>query len=273
MAESASPEHIARLREGVESWNRWRRDHPEVSPQLSYEDFDQLDMRGANLVGSKLVRTHFSIESDLTGANLDRADLTGASLFAVTLAKATLRGADLSGAYLHVANLSGADLREANLTFADLSFASLSGANLARARTFRTTFGENDLSTVEGLETVVHKGPSSVGIDTIYRSKGKIPESFLRGCGVPDDFIAYAKSFGINPVEFYSCFISYSTRDQGFADRLYADLQSKGVRCWFALLVCAARRSRRQETTRTNRRSNSAARQAAVDLVAAQYGE
>ncbi len=36
------------------------------------------------------------------------------------------------------------------------------------------------------------------------------------------------------PIGFYSCFISYSTHDQEFADRLYADLQAKGVRCWFA---------------------------------------
>lgn len=28
--------------------------------------------------------------------------------------------------------------------------------------------------------------------------------------------------------------ISYSTKDQEFADRLYADLQARGVRCWFA---------------------------------------
>src|SRR5215203_1745317 len=31
-----------------------------------------------------------------------------------------------------------------------------------------------------------------------------------------------------------SCFINYSTKDQEFADRLHADLQNKGVRCWFA---------------------------------------
>ena len=37
-----------------------------------------------------------------------------------------------------------------------------------------------------------------------------------------------------NPVEFNSCFISYSTKDQKFAERLHADLQAKGVRCWFA---------------------------------------
>jgi hypothetical protein len=35
-------------------------------------------------------------------------------------------------------------------------------------------------------------------------------------------------------LDFYSCFISYSTKDQDFADRLYADLQARGVRCWFA---------------------------------------
>jgi hypothetical protein len=35
-------------------------------------------------------------------------------------------------------------------------------------------------------------------------------------------------------LEFYSCFISYSNTDQPFADRLHADLQNRGVRCWFA---------------------------------------
>ncbi len=36
------------------------------------------------------------------------------------------------------------------------------------------------------------------------------------------------------PFQYYSCFISYSTHDQEFAERLHADLQAKGVRCWFA---------------------------------------
>ena len=38
----------------------------------------------------------------------------------------------------------------------------------------------------------------------------------------------------MSPIEFYSCFISYSSKDQEFAERLHADLQAKGVRCWFA---------------------------------------
>src|SRR5208337_248617 len=74
----------------------------------------------------------------------------------------------------------------------------------------------------------------TVGIDTIYKSRGKIPDAFLRGCGVPDGFIAYIGSMVGRPIEFYSCFISYSTHDQEFAKRLHADLQAKGVRCWFA---------------------------------------
>jgi serine/threonine protein kinase len=36
------------------------------------------------------------------------------------------------------------------------------------------------------------------------------------------------------PIQFYSCFISYSAKDQIFTDRLHGDLQNKGVRCWFA---------------------------------------
>jgi hypothetical protein len=36
------------------------------------------------------------------------------------------------------------------------------------------------------------------------------------------------------PIEFYSCFISYSSKDADFAKRLHADLQAQNVRCWFA---------------------------------------
>jgi hypothetical protein len=36
------------------------------------------------------------------------------------------------------------------------------------------------------------------------------------------------------PIQYYSLFISYSTKDNEFAERLHADLQNKGVRCWFA---------------------------------------
>jgi hypothetical protein len=35
-------------------------------------------------------------------------------------------------------------------------------------------------------------------------------------------------------IDLYSCFISYSSKDDAFAQHLHADLQHQGVRCWFA---------------------------------------
>jgi TIR domain len=78
-----------------------------------------------------------------------------------------------------------------------------------------------------------HYGPSSIDHRTLSRS-GSIPISFLRGCGLPDVLIEYLPSLLNQPIQFYSCFISYSTRDRNFAERLHGDLQNKGVRCWFA---------------------------------------
>jgi hypothetical protein len=125
-------------------------------------------------------------------------------------------------------------LRLANLRRANFRDAELQRANLEGATIEGTVFGNIDLSETEGLDSVRHDGPSTIGIDTIYRSQGKIPLAFLRGAGVAENFIEYMSSLTGKALEFYSCFISYSTKDQGFADRLHADLQDNGVRCWFA---------------------------------------
>jgi hypothetical protein len=87
---------------------------------------------------------------------------------------------------------------------------------------------------IKRLETIKHEGPSSLSINTIYLSEGDIPEVFMRGTGTPDIFIEYMHSLVGKPIEFYSCFISYSSKDQDFAQRLYNDLQGNNVRCWFA---------------------------------------
>jgi len=177
--------------------------------------------------------------ADLSAVDLSKANLSGADLSHSRVIKANLWGANLSGASLVGADLSSADLTGANLTgayigMANLSHTKLDQADLSGAHLGHTTFANINLSAVKGLETVDHIGPSSIGIDTIYKSKGKIPHVFLRGAGVPENFIEYMASLVGAGIEFYSLFISYSTHDQEFADRLYADLQAKGVRCWFA---------------------------------------
>ena len=118
------------------------------------------------------------------------------------------------------------------LSLANLSGAILSGADLSRAKVKSTTFGDVDLSQVKGLESVKHMRPSTIGIDTIYKSGGNIPEVFLRGCGIPENFITFHKSLVNSPIEFYSCFISYNHEDKSFARRIHDQLQMKGIRCW-----------------------------------------
>jgi hypothetical protein len=97
-------------------------------------------------------------------------------------------------------------------------------------------FSNLDLSETKGLESIQHRTPSTLGTDTLIRSRGKIPEAFLKGCGLPDAWIDYLPSLlgSMLPIQFHSCFISYSSKDQAFAERLHAGLQAKGVRCWFA---------------------------------------
>ena len=199
-----------------------------VGANLSETDLSGADLSGARLDWAKLSR------ANLSGAHLSKANLSGAHLNQVDLSGAFLGNADLSGAILYRADLHDADLSGANLFSADLRGADLREADLSEAEVSGTRFAGVDLSQTKGLETVYHLGPSEISISTIYLSQGKIPFEFLRGAGVPDNFIEYMHSLTGTAFEFYSCFISYSSKDQPFAERIYADLQANGVRCWFA---------------------------------------
>src|SRR5207253_10428537 len=128
------------------------------------------------------------------------------------------------------------NFRRAQLPGVNFSRANLKGANLTAVILCYTLFADNDLSEVNGLETINHIASSYLSLDTLYKSRGKIPEVFLRRCGVPEAFIVQIPALvaAIQPIQFYSCFISYSSKDEEFAKHLYADLQNEGVRCWFA---------------------------------------
>ena len=198
---------------------------------LREANLSRTDLRGANLMQADL---H---EADLRSANLGGAKISGADLRAANFSEGRLHRARLTGARLTEANLHGADLGWANLTGVDLSKTNLigvdlDGTNFSGARARGTHFDDVDLSTATGLESIIHDGPSTVGINTIYKSRGKIPEVFLRGCGVPELFITYMGSLVERGVEFYSCFISYSHEDKLFARRLHDALQARGIRCW-----------------------------------------
>jgi hypothetical protein len=216
----ANEEHLKILKQGVEAWNRWRKENPDTAPDLSGAYLGDADLSGANLS-----------KANITLANLSRANLSEADLSDTDLSETRLNRAFLGGTYFTRANLVGADLSGAYLydtkfIRADLTRVDFTGANLSEA-----LFVDVYLSYARGLETCAHLGPTDIDFTTLRRSD-MLPIQFLRGCGLPDSLIDFLPT--LISKDYYSCFISYSTDDQEFADRLYGDLQSKGVRCWYA---------------------------------------
>ena len=187
----------------------------------------EVDLRNANPTGA-----------NLSGANLGGASLSGATLREANFFRADLIGTSLMGTILFMTDATNANLTDANLSFANLGYTTLNYAkllrtNLSEAQLHETVFSNVGLTEVVGLETCIHLGPSIVDHRTLQTS-ASLPLSFLRGLGMQEKLIEYLPSLFNRAIQYYSCFISYSTKDQDFADRIYTDLQQNGVRCWFA---------------------------------------
>ena len=242
----ANQEQVAMLKRSVEAWNQWRKDHPDIEIDLMGASLTKMNLNKANLSrahlnfanlsraqlsGAQLINTDL-MRADLSRAHLDFADLSGADLMRAQLINTNLTDSDLTGTHLGGAHLGGADLSRAHLKFTDFSRAHLNGAIFEKAICSGTIFGNLDLSATKGLATVRHLSPSILGVDTIFRSKGTISQTFLRGCGVPESLITALPSMLEEAVQFNSCFISYSAVDKEFAKRLHDRLQGAGVRCW-----------------------------------------
>lgn len=229
-------------------------DNPTIIPDLREADLEHKDLNGinlehANLNGANLFLTTLEQAnfknsqvqfSNLGLTNLNYANLLGSNLWYSEITEsviehASFESANLNSVSFQSSSLNYSDFRHADLAFTNFNDASLQEVNFAGAKLVGTIFGNNDLTEVRGLDDIWHAGPSTVGINTIYKSAGRILEAFLRGCGVPDDFITFPSHFGLQQaVQFYSCFISYSTRDEEFARRLHAKMSDSHLRVWFA---------------------------------------
>jgi uncharacterized protein YjbI with pentapeptide repeats len=249
------PHQLKIIQKGIEVWTELRTVDPLSAPDLDdnspkailreiafyrASDLRHGDFRGKDLRDVDLIRVDLR-GANLSGANLSGTNLSGIDLSSAFLQKTNLRQAKLDNANLYSATLDQADLRMANLREAKLSWANLGevnfgaadlkGADFRGARLRDTVFGNTNLNEVLGLEACTHIGPSVLDYSTLARS-GRLPLSFLRGCGLPDKLIEYLPSLVDNPIQFYSCFISYAHQDKPFAQRLHDTLQGQGIRCW-----------------------------------------
>jgi hypothetical protein len=242
----ANEEQLSILKQGVNVWNKWREENQHASIDLYGADLMHSNCSKANLSGTNLTGSY------LTGANLTDANLYKASLDDAAFDNAILTGADLSAAHLWGVDLSRADLVSAKLLGADLRRAIINQCNFSKAKVAFTVLGNLDLSQCIGLEDVNHYGPSNISTDTFALSKGKIPEVFLRGCGLSDWEIEETKLY--NPdlsnneidkilyrihdlranqaLQISSLFVSYSHGDSTFVDKLESQLNTKSIRFW-----------------------------------------
>jgi uncharacterized protein YjbI with pentapeptide repeats len=177
----ADQQQLELLKRSVKEWNVWR--------QLQQPYF-QSDPINATLSG-----TNLNSQPDLINATLSRTNLSHADLSYANLSMADLSMADLNYANLDRANLSEANLYEADLLSANLQDTNLSRTNLTGAHFWNTLFVRIDLSTVKGLETVIHFGPSAVDINSVTLPKDEHTRlDFLRGVGFTETQIEYLPS-------------------------------------------------------------------------------
>lgn len=104
----ANQEHLDILRQGVEAWNQWRKEHTDI-PDLRAANLSGTDLRGANLNGADLT------DADLSNANLREANLSRADLYRANLSGANLEHAYLKGATFVASNLTGATLNNSTV--------------------------------------------------------------------------------------------------------------------------------------------------------------
>ena len=200
----------------------------------------------ANMSGCFLIRSNLSrctlrsadlMGADLTSCDMTYADLGGANLSGSNLSSADLTGANLNGANLRGATLTSTILRQADLTGADLRGASIIKADLESAVFFETvlgitTFVNCDLSRVMGLEFARHLGPSTIGLDTLARSGGRIPRKFLEDAGVAAPLIEAQDPLTGVDRGFPSVLTIGSLGDETLAGRLRDSLRAAQIPCW-----------------------------------------
>ena len=143
----ADDKQLAILSRGVEAWNKWREENPDVLIDLKNAELMHMNLENANLAEADLEKANLSFSnlknanlafSNLESAVISFANFEGANFAAAHLEKAYLEDSTLVGAKMAGANLKNAILANSNLKNAYLIDANLEGTNLS-AVNFRNT--------------------------------------------------------------------------------------------------------------------------------------
>ena len=157
-----NPTHLMHLKRSIESWNRWRKENPNIEP-----DLNETYLPAACLSAVDLSHSHLR-QSDLYAADLWCSDLSYAEANEVNLSSANLSEANLSQSNLTSAELTGANLSRANLSHANCRRANFSMSNLSGANLSETDFTDANLKGANLTHTALNlanlKGANLTGI-------------------------------------------------------------------------------------------------------------
>ncbi len=153
----AKKDHLLKLNKGTDYWNSWRRDNPEIIPNLKGIDLRGRKLRKLNLRTANLCKANiggsesFIYETNFRGANLSEANLSGTYIAKCDFSKANLQKVNLLSAWITRTKFCETDLREGNFNLTridrvDFRSANLSNANLREAGLIESNFTNANLS-------------------------------------------------------------------------------------------------------------------------------
>jgi uncharacterized protein YjbI with pentapeptide repeats len=236
----AKPEHLEQLKRGVEYWNIWRKEHPNIEPDLTGVDFHGADLHGADLHGADLSDADLS-EANLSEANLSEASLRGVRLKRAIFIRGILEGAnfsrsdslrmptigeailskpypsalaDLSEVNLSEANLIGANLENVILNKANLHKAKLALANLTYANLDGAVLTNADLTeTMLTHATLIGTNLNGANLEGAILIAAKLSRATLKGTklGGADFREADLRGTSLDPTDLTAVIINQTT--------------------------------------------------------------
>ena len=241
----ANPEHLEKFLAGPDVWNEWFKSQNfshENRADLSNSDFsnmlifdyhiDEVDFTNCTFEDAQLLELS-PVGSVFTGSSFAGAYIFDGLWMNVELSNSNFFAASLIDVQFIMTSLENVFFEEGNITGCLFRVVNFSNSNFSDLFLARSSFFSCNFTSCSSLSEAIWETPCATDFETIVQS-WPISNAFLRGCGFPDNLIDYLPSLMNDPIQFYSCFISYADKNRKFVDRLHNDMQGAGVRVWYA---------------------------------------
>jgi len=136
-----SQDYFGILKDGVDIWNNWRLENPQINPNLSNIDFSGLicGLDGANFKNTILIGCNFTGQS-LEGTEFENAQLIGSSFKGANLLNTNFNSAKIEHGNFQGSYINQAKFKEANLLSVDFTNATIKNAYFANSFCLKTKF-------------------------------------------------------------------------------------------------------------------------------------